>query len=592
MDILWSASTTMRNPERTYSFLKTIAELEGKVWNNEMQMVLQSLLIKNRFYIPNFINLDDEDVLILRDLDYDMTYEEARKIFDKKKYTDPPMRGRTSFDPIEKLGLVMLDINKNKDKIIRITNLGRLFLNKEINLSDVVFSNLLKLQYPNPLTSDRRDYNTKPFINTLKLIKLVNEICVKRNDKTKGISKEEFGIFALSIKNYSDVKKIAEILLEFRNSKRKIHNINEDRVFTENFINKYLNNFKRPIENIKEYTDNIIRYLRLTKYIIFRGGGYYIDLEPRRMVEINTLLENDSGEALPLTLDEYKNYISDYYAYKLPFETKEHLKEIVHSIIFDINILKAELNEAKITIKIDDTIIGLKQQIIRLREKRTSLQNLVLKKEYQNIDRIDKVIYNLKNIRNLGLKPSIALEKWANIALNIINDAILIKPNSPLGDDNEPIFTAPAGVADIECYYDGFGVICEVTMLTNRSQWFNEGQPVMRHLREFEIANSKVDNYCLFIAPKLHIDTLNTFWISVKYEYQGEKQRIIPITLSQLCSLLKIIKKVKENNKKVKKEDILRLYNSCISINRLSDSLKWSEYINMQIDTWGKELLA
>ena len=109
------------------------------------------------------------------------------------------------------------------------------------------------------------------------------------------------------------------------------------------------------------------------------------------------------------------------------------------------------------------------------------------------------------------MKPSVALEKWTNIALNIINDALLIKPNSPLGDDNEPIFTAPAGVSDIECLYDGFGAICEVTMLTGRDQWFNEGQPVMRHLRDFENQHSATPNYCLFVAPSLHQDTMNTF---------------------------------------------------------------------------------
>ena len=64
MDLLWSASTTMRNPERTYSFLKTISELEGAIWDNETQMKLQSLLIKNRFYSPNSKNLSAKQISI------------------------------------------------------------------------------------------------------------------------------------------------------------------------------------------------------------------------------------------------------------------------------------------------------------------------------------------------------------------------------------------------------------------------------------------------------------------------------------------------------------------------------------------------
>lgn len=34
-----------------------------------------------------------------------------------------------------------------------------------------------------------------------------------------------------------------------------------------------------------------------------------------------------------------------------------------------------------------------------------------------------------------------------------------------MGDDNEPTFTAPANKPDIECFYQSFNSICEVTML-------------------------------------------------------------------------------------------------------------------------------
>ena len=42
----------------------------------------------------------------------------------------------------------------------------------------------------------------------------------------------------------------------------------------------------------------MIRYIRLTKYIYIRGKYVhtYIDLEPRRMTELNSILENDDVE--------------------------------------------------------------------------------------------------------------------------------------------------------------------------------------------------------------------------------------------------------------------------------------------------------
>jgi len=47
------------------------------------------------------------------------------------------------------------------------------------------------------------------------------------------------------------------------------------------------------------------------------------------------------------------------------------------------------------------------------------------------VSKIDEAIHSLTNIRKLDLKPSIALEKWVTIALNIINDSKEIKSNAP-----------------------------------------------------------------------------------------------------------------------------------------------------------------
>lgn len=593
MDLLWSASTTMRNPERTYSFLKTIKEVEGMPWNDETQMRLQSLLIKNRFYKPTKENLSQHQIDILEDLNYQMSYTEARDIFDSKKYTDAPMRGRTTFDPIEKLGLASLEIDSKTHEVrVRVTELGQLFLDSGIALEDVVFSNLLKFQYPNPLSSDCRDYNTKPFINTLRLIKKVNELCNERGLKAKGVSKDEFGIFILSIKSYDEIDEKAESLLTYREQMDKLSTEEEKQSYRTAFIESYLSNFKKPVQNTKEYADNIIRYVRLTKYIYIRGGGYYIDLEPRRMIEIESLLEMDNGSAKSFSLEEYKAFIGDYYSYTLPFETIEKLTKIAEDIVAEINALERKLSLSTSAVVIANNITDLKTQIESLRERRICLQNLILKANYQQIDQIDSAIDALKNIRKLNMKPSVALEKWTNIALNIINDALLIKPNSPLGDDNEPIFTAPAGVPDIECLYEGFGAICEVTMLTGRDQWFNEGQPVMRHLRDFENQHSATPNYCLFVAPSLHQDTMNTFWNAVKYEYQGSKQKIVPITITQLIDILQGIKNAKVNHRKVTKDDMKTLYESCTQLNSISDSTQWSSFVTKQIVSWKERVTA
>ena len=160
-----------------------------------------------------------------------------------------------------------------------------------------------------------------------------------------------------------------------------------------------------------------------------------------------------------------------------------------------------------------------------------------------------------------------------------------------MGDDNEPTFTAPAGVPDIECYYDSFNATCEVTMLSSRDQWYSEGQPVMRHLREFENYNSEKDCYCLFIAPTLHRDTINTYYQSVKYEYEGSKQKIVPITIKQLTEILKIVAFVKKSNKKFKHEYIKQLYDKVIDSIEEVNSVSWiEEKIPTIIEEWKNEM--
>lgn len=601
MDMLWSMSTTVREAERIVGFLKTAIELDGKIWNHANQEKFQVLLIKNRQYLNNsentqtFNNLSEEQSRLLKDKSLLISYEQAREIFDAKAYKDPPMRGRQSMSPLTKLGLVYIVKGK-----VSVTDIGYKLANDEIAFADFMLESLLKFQYPNPDETGFRDWNTKPFINTLRLIKTVNRKCDERGQKAKGISRLEFGIFALSMKSYNLVEKTADEILSFRKQYEATSDNDKRDEFIKSFINNYLAGFKNPEDNVKEYTDNMIRYLRLTRYIYIRGkySNTYIDLEPRRSTEIDAILEADQGIAKKFSVEEWRDYMGTFATYELPFETIEKLTEIATNTIYDINNIEVGLGLKKTTITIPKDKDGLKNQIDELRTYRTSLQNLQIKQDYhKDTAKIDEAIAALEDIRrrnkaNLNKKFSIELEKWSNIALNIINDAELIKPNSPVGDDNEPIYTAPNGVPDIECYYDSFSAICEVTMLTSRDQWYNEGQPVMRHLRQFEDENADKQNYCLFIAPSLHVDTVNTFYMSVKYEYEGKSQKIVPITIVQLENILSTIKRLSLLGKSFRHEDMQNLYERCTDVKNINNSTNWLEYISNEICAWENQLLA
>jgi hypothetical protein len=210
-------------------------------------------------------------------------------------------------------------------------------------------------------------------------------------------------------------------------------------------------------------------------------------------------------------------------------------------------------------------------------------------------ENIEKCINSLKNIHKIADKKPVELERIITSGLHILNDAIGIRPNYPVGDDNQPTFTAPANKPDIECFYQSFNSICEVTLLSNRVQWFNEGQPVMRHFRDFEMAHNEKQSYCLFIAPKIHRDTGNTFWISVKYEYEGQKQKIIPITTKQFIDILQYLLEAKKQNASffLSHKKIQGLFDDIISsMETVSKAEDWLSAIPELISKWGTSIGA
>ncbi|MDR1033931.1 MAG: AlwI family type II restriction endonuclease [Bifidobacteriaceae bacterium] len=66
------------------------------------------------------------------------------------------------------------------------------------------------------------------------------------------------------------------------------------------------------ISTLRDYSDNAIRYFRLTKFIRIRGNEYRIDIESSRRVEIDLLIKNKFYIAQEFAnKDAYRAYMSD-----------------------------------------------------------------------------------------------------------------------------------------------------------------------------------------------------------------------------------------------------------------------------------------
>lgn len=604
----WSISTTVRNPDRLKDFLKVLVELEGEVFNEENQINYQILLIKNKLYKP--MQLTSSQRSFFDNIEVDMPLSVARSIFEAQDYEDPAMRGRNSAAPLNKMGLA---IAKNSANQVVITPFGRYFLSEDCDLGKAFFLHFLKWELPNPISPDfsaSDGFAIKPFVGTLHLIYQANSLWTEMGNNPIGINKEEFSLFAPTLIDFSTIESQANKLIEFRTGLREQGSDDAKRRYRERFKREFgadfletssLRSINRLLGNLKDYGDNAIRYFRLTRYICIRGGGFYIDLEPRRSIETAKLLETDDASPRGFeTADEYIGFLADINQPVLPWQTEAELRRIASRLRTDVDSLISDLTNRLVSIPsfrfrsiATLNMRGLNQYSEDMRSYRTRLQELELHAESQEIVNIEEYIEALRNIHTSREKKSIELERLATLALNSLNDALAIKPNYPVGDDNRPTFHAPANKPDIECFYSEFDSVCEVTMLTTRSQWYNEGQPVMRHLRDFENARVGRRVYCLFIAPRLHRDTIETFWVATTHNYRGSRQRIIPLSITQFISLLEALLEVRRQGQSFKHEDLLKLYDDIISLTeRVENSDDWVDGIPQIIIDWRSAMLA
>jgi len=601
----WSITTTLRNPERFRGFLSVLKALEGNQWTKENQAKFQTLLIQKRLYgygERQFYNdLPEEWVALIDNPHHEITFEQAKKIFDSKNYNDPPHRGRESFNPLKKFGFARIQKGK-----IKITELGNRLLRDQYDFGDLFIKSFLKWQYPNPDSrafNSEEGFNLKPFIGTLHLIAAVNQKWKALGYDPKGISKQEFSLFIPTLIHFEQIEPQAQKIIDLRlkiQGKNKAEQQDISTNYQKSLAKEFLESdnpktIKRLLKNLKDYGDNIIRYFRLTRFFHIRGNGFYIDLEPRRLIEIKNLLEFDNAQSQHFgSRDEYLSLLSDITQPKLPWETREKYIQIIKDLLQNITPLEEKLGvTSRETLNYETYEKNkLKNYIAVLRQHRKFLQDKENYQKSQDLEQINLYIETLENIYDFEDR-SLMLEKFASLGLSALNDAIRIQPNYPVGDDNEPTFTAPGNTPDIECFYSGYNAICEVTMLTGRDQWYYEGQPVMRHLRDFENKHKEKQSYCLFIAPKLHRDTLNTFWMAIKFEYEGKPQKIVPLSIAHFVELLKTLVLIKKSRKPWDHTKLFRLYDEILEATQsFNSSDEWIQNIPHTISSWQKSLTA
>ena len=576
----WSLSTTVRNPYRLRGFLAALAELEGEVWNRANQERFQILLIQRHLYgarNSQFLSgLSPADVALINGAD-EIPYAEAERIFRSKGYEDPPMRGRTSFKPLEKLGFAYINPG---NRLVRITPVGRELINPETDLGEMVLRALIKWQLPNPLETRsfpaHLGYRIKPFVGTLHLISRVNNLCQEQGLNATGLSFDEFNAFVPTLIDWEKISEVAEKIVEIRIACRSIPR-SEREVLRNRLTEEYLADF--DLRHIRDYGDNTRRYFRLTRFIRFRGDGRFVDLEPRRSIEINALLATDDGS--PQVFNTLQDYVD------LVWQNNAELILMYRAIIEDIAQLDAALArqlEREYPVTAEEAVLSA--AIASLRVIYRDLQRREDALVWQTAEKTRECAQTLAGLSRRGACTPEDLEYHIATALMSLDAAKEVVPNYPVGEDNRPTYTAPGGVADIECFYEGFNLACEVTLMRDSKQWISEGQPVLRHVQNFLHSHDGV-TYGLFIAPVLHRDTVNHFWFGVKGVFEGEEVMVFPLTISKFARVLETCADFRANGGVVSLGDVVSLFNGLATATaECPDSRQWTGRLESAVDAW------
>ena len=581
----WSLSTTVRNPYRLRGFLSALAELEGEVWNRANQERFQIILIQRHLYgaqNSQFLSgLSPADVALING-EEEIPYAEAARIFRSKGYEDPPMRGRNSFKPLEKLLFAYIDPD---NRLVRITPVGRELINPETDFGEMVLRSLLKWQLPNPLETRsfpaRGGYRIKPFVGTLHLIRRVNDLCEEQGLNATGLSFDEFDAFVPTLIDWEKIGEVAEKIVAIRIACRSIPR-SEREALRNRLTEEYLAGF--DLRHIRDYGDNTRRYFRLTRFIRFRGDGRFVDLEPRRSIEINALLAAD--DASPQEFSSLRDYVDAGLPIP-PWENNENLVMSYRAMIDGIAQLdaaQARQLEREYPVTAEEAVLSA--AIASLRAIYLDLQRREDSLVWQTAEKTRECAQTLASLSQRGACTPQDLEYHIATALMSLDAAKEVIPNYPPGDDNKPMFTARGGVPDIECFYEGFNLACEVTLMRDSKQWISESQPVIRHVQKFQNDHDGV-TYGLFIAPTLHRDTINHFWFGVKGVFEGEEVTVFPLTIDKFARVLETCANFRANGGVVGIAEVAGLFNGLATATAdCPDSRQWPGLLDAAVDAW------
>ncbi|SHM90203.1 AlwI family type II restriction endonuclease [Ruminococcus flavefaciens] len=517
--------TTLRNPYRIPDFISIFKQYEGKILTSELIIKIEAELIRQKKFEPTkntlgtykreykgkfYFEADDQsDDAAERVAKYYKEWVEGEPgsvsidkiiyllkntVTDHKDHWEGGWETRlwTQCKFLNELGLVYME----KGHIIKISPAANLMLHgydsdedTSSNIQSAYLSVFAKYQVNNPFRNNTIKVNF--FSLVLKVIKYLKE----KYDRP-GIFYQDISFIIAWDSN--DYVQLAEYIQAFRN-KFRYNNVSDELVYsyamnlldestpnniiaeaTKDFIDKKSKHYKFT-QLTRETRDEVIRKLRMTRLISFRGAGRFIDFNNLEIDKINHII------------DSYTHNISEFESDEAYFD---YMGSIDKALVFE-----------------DDKI----DTAVALTAKEKAISEFASNHDWEYLKSQISIISNGTDTKDALLRfidVPVRLEFLCSVIIKKKLPKVMVIANYLADDEGIPYGTAGGQHGncvgtDIDVYEDDIHAIIEPTAATSRSfQTEHELPSIRNHIfgskeKDVNEGNPYKKWFALFIAPKL-----------------------------------------------------------------------------------------
>lgn len=499
-------TTSPRTPSKMIPEIELLnTHFSGQKWNTDTQRAFMELLKEENF-------------------------------FNGQGAKDPAFSARDRINRAPKaLGFVILSPK------ISLTSAGIELVNAK-RKDEIFLRQLLKFQVPSPYhkpSEKSAEFWVKPYLELFRLIRHFGSLKF-----------DELMIFGLQLVDYRLFDNIVSKINDFRTAKAKnegdykkfrkeyldkeLREIYQDDIIAGNTKTRETNDssiskfLKTKANNMRDYADACIRYLRATGLVNISHIGKSVSIAPEKIQEVDYFLEHTNRE--PQFIDnerEYVAYLGNAESPTLLTDNRELLELKIGSEFPEIKIEKS-LSLQQLKDVFADELEKRKEQI--LTDQVTAI------KDYRLFDDINSIF---EQILDKSLYDTPLMLEWNTWRAMTMLDGGNVKANLKFDDFGNPMSTAQGNMADIFCDYGDFGLTVEVTMQSGQRQYETEGEPVTRHLAKVKRETNK-PAYCLFIAPNINEACIAHFYAlhKMNISYYGGTSTIVPLPLNVFLKML------------------------------------------------------